>query len=84
VPSSDPSSACLSRPVSPEPGTSAIPIKTPEDEDHSLPQVFVKVAKAYLMSPSGAGTYVNVFIDEGSKRSYIRGDLARSLGLPIP
>ena len=44
--------------------------------------VFLKIARVMIRAPGASqGTYVYCYLDDGSRRSYIRADLARELGL---
>ena len=50
----------------------------------SSSSVFMKIASVFVTSPSSSqGYYVACLLDDGSKRSYIREDLARALDLPV-
>ena len=81
--------ACDYRPVSSptphsaqhSPSLSVVPAAVTSAAPVSRP-VFVKIAKVFVRSPGAPqGFHTYAYLDDGSKRSYIREDLAEALGI---
>ena len=66
--------------INPVPAIIVPPCQPPEDTNC----VFLKICTARIYSPScPAGEWINVYLDDGARHSYIVEDLAERLGLPI-